>query len=358
MTTSDYHLPDLFDLGDIESKAVLKAANAAHQALGELKGLVHTMPNPDILLGTLPLQEAKESSAIENIITTQDDVYQSHFPTQHFSDHAAKEVHSYAQAMDYGFREVSAQELITCNTICKIQQILENNSAGFRRQTGTALKNQSTGEVVYMPPQEHGEIVRQMALLERFINDSAAVDYDPLVKMALIHHQFESIHPFYDGNGRTGRIVNILYLIQNRLLDSPVLYLSRYINRRRNDYYRLLQDTRRTGCWEDWLLFMLHGTAETARQTLAVVAQIKTLLQTHKQRIKRELPKIYSHELLNNLHQYPYTKIEFVVADCGVHRNTAAKYLDSLHQAGIVEKVKIGREYFYINRPLFDLLSQ
>ena len=358
MPTQSYQLPDLFALGDIESKAVLKAANAAHQKLGELKGLVHTMPNPAILLGTLPLQEAKESSAIENIVTTQDDVYQSHFPTRHFSSHAAKEVHSYAQAMDYGFREVSAQQLITCNTICKIQQILENNNAGFRQQMGTALKNENSGEIIYMPPQQYEEIVWQMGLLERFINDSDSVDYDPLVKMALIHHQFESIHPFYDGNGRTGRIINILYLIQNRLIDSPVLYLSRYINQHRSDYYRLLQTTRDSGRWEGWLLFMLHGVAETAQQTLTLVAQIKSLLQSHKQQIKRELPKIYSHELLNNLYQYPYTKIEFIVADCGIHRNTATKYLDSLHQAGIVKKIKIGREYFYINRRLFDLLAQ
>ena len=198
----------------------------------------------------------------------------------------------------------------------------------------------------------------KLVLLERFINDSDSVDYDPLVKMALIHHQFESIHPFYDGNGRTGRIINILYLIQNRLIDSPVLYLSRYINQHRSDYYRLLQATRDSGRWEEWLLFMLHGIAETAQQTLTLVAQIKSLLQSHKQQIKRELPKIYSHELLNNLYQYPYTKIEFIVADCGIHRNTATKYLDSLHQAGIVKKIKIGREYFYINRRLFDLLAQ
>lgn len=353
-----YQIPDLFNLDDLENKAILKASNLAHQALGELKGVVQTMPNQNILLGTLPLQEAKESSEIENIITTQDDLYQSNFATQQFSSVAAKEVHHYAQAMSLGFNLVRTTGLITLNMIKEIQAKLEGNNAGFRKQTGTGLVNQATGEVVYMPPQSSDLIEKYMSDLEKFINASEQIDYDPLVKMALIHHQFESIHPFYDGNGRTGRIINILYLIQQNLLDTPILYLSRYINRNKGNYYRLLQEVRETQNWQEWIIFILNGVAETAKQTVDLVVKIKQLMQQHKQKIRSELPKIYSHELINNLYKHPYTKIEFVAEDCQIHRNTAGKRLDELVQLGILEKVKIGKENFYINIELYKLLME
>lgn len=195
-----------------------------------------------------------------------------------------------------------------------------------------------------------------MSDLEKFINDSNEIDYDPLVKMALIHHQFESIHPFYDGNGRTGRIINILYLIQQDLLDTPILYLSRYINRNKSNYYRLLQEVRQTQDWQEWIIFILNGVAQTAKQTVELITKIKHLMQHHKQKIRGELPKIYSHELINNLYKHPYTKIDFVAEDCQVHRNTAGKRLDELVQLGILEKVKIGKENFYINIELYKLL--
>lgn len=358
MNTTDYQIPDLFHLGDLETKAVLKASNLAHQALGELKGVVQTMPNQNILLGTLPLQEAKESSEIENIITTQDDLYQSDFATQQFSSAAAKEVHHYAQAMSLGFGAVRSSGLITLNMIKDIQAKLEGNNAGFRKQKGTGLVNQHTGEVVYMPPQSPDLIEDYMSHLERFINDSEQIDYDPLVKMALIHHQFESIHPFYDGNGRTGRILNILYLIQQDLLDTPILYLSRYINRNKGKYYRLLQEVRDSGSWQEWIIFILNGIAETAKQTVELIVKIKQLMQQHKQQIRSQLPKIYSHELINNLYKHPYTKIDFVAEDCQIHRNTAGKRLDELVQIGILEKVKIGKENFYINIELYKLLME
>ena len=354
----NYVIPDLFALGDLESKSVFKACSHAHRALGELKGVVHTMPNPNILLGTLPLQEAKESSEIENIVTTQDDLYQSNYATQQFASGAAKEVHHYVQAMSLGFHEVQKSGLITLNLIKEIQRELEGNNAGFRKQAGTGLVNQATQEVVYMPPQTYDEIENLMAGLERFINDSEQVDYDPLVKMALIHHQFESIHPFYDGNGRTGRIINILYLIQQGLLDTPVLYLSRYINRNKAEYYQLLQAVRETQQWEPWLVFMLNGIAETAVQSVKLINEIKLLMMKQKQMIRENLPKVYSHELLNNLFKYPYTKIEFVIEDCQIHRNTAVKRLEELVDLGILEKNKIGKENFYINVELFNLLMQ
>lgn len=354
----NYVIPDLFALGDLESKSVFKACSHAHRALGELKGVVHTMPNPNILLGTLPLQEAKESSEIENIVTTQDDLYQSNYATQQFASGAAKEVHHYVQAMSLGFHEVQKSGLITLNLIKEIQRELEGNNAGFRKQAGTGLVNQATQEVVYIPPQTYDEIENLMAGLERFINDSEQMDYDPLVKMALIHHQFESIHPFYDGNGRTGRIINILYLIQQGLLDTPVLYLSRYINRNKREYYQLLQAVRETQQWEPWLIFMLNGIAETAIQSVKLINEIKALMMKQKQMIRENLPKVYSHELLNNLFKYPYTKIDFVMEDCQIHRNTAVKRLDELVALGVLVKTKIGKENFYINVELFHLLMQ
>lgn len=354
----NYVIPDLFALGDLESKSVFKACTHAHRALGELKGVVHTMPNPNILLGTLPLQEAKESSEIENIVTTQDDLYQSNYATQQFASGAAKEVHHYVQAMSLGFHEVQKSGLITLNLIKEIQRELEGNNAGFRKQAGTGLVNQATQEVVYMPPQTYDEIENLMAGLERFINDSEQMDYDPLVKMALIHHQFESIHPFYDGNGRTGRIINILYLIQQGLLDTPVLYLSRYINRNKREYYQLLQTVRENQQWEPWLIFMLNGIAETAIQSVKLINEIKALMMKQKQMIRENLPKVYSHELLNNLFKYPYTKIDFVMEDCQIHRNTAVKRLDELVALGVLAKTKIGKENFYINVELFHLLMQ
>lgn len=358
MAENNTNLPSLFSLGDIESKALLRKVAYAHQALGELKGIAKTIPNQSILLGTLPLQEAKESSEIENIITTHNDLYQSSYATQQFTTHATKEVYQYAEAVNEGFTIVKETGLITLNTIKRIQQILENNDAGFRQQTGTTLKNDLTGEIIYEPPQSPAHIKQLLDELEQFINNSETVDYDCLIKMAIIHHQFESIHPFYDGNGRTGRIINILYLIQQGLLDTPILYLSRYINKNKQDYYRLLQATRVSGDWQDWLNFILDGVIETAKQTAVLIEKIKQLIQSYKQQIKLHAPNIYRHELLNNLFKYPYTKIEFVVADVEVHRNTARLYLNTLGDLGLLQKVKIGKENFYINTALFTLLEK
>ena len=326
---NNYQIPDLFALGEIESKAVLKACSAAHQALGELKGVVQTMPNQNILLGTLPLQEAKESSEIENIITTQDDLYQSNINTHQFTTVAAKEVHYYAQAMSLGFDSVRSDKLITLNLIKEIQAALEGNNAGFRRQQGTGLVNQTTKEIVYMPPQNPTDIEKYMSDLERFINDSVQLDYDPLVKMALLHQD---------------------------LLDTPILYLSRYINRNKTKYYQLLQSVRDSQNWESWLIFILEGITETAKRTVTLINGIKALMQNHKQLIRSELPQIYSHELINNLYKHPYTKINFVVRDCQIHRNTARSHLEELVRIGILKKEKIGKENFYINVELYGLL--
>lgn len=341
---------------DIETKAVLKKLARAHQALAELKGVAASMPNQSILISTLALQEAKDSSEIENIITTHDDLYRSDSIRHQFVTQAAKEVHNYADALRAGFERVKSTELLTVNDILTIQAGIEENQAGFRKLPGTELKNEQTGETVYTPPQHHDEIVALMSNLERFINEPTLCDWDPLTKMAVIHHQFESIHPFYDGNGRTGRVINILYLVQQGLLDSPVLYLSRYINQHKADYYRLLQTVRENENWEAWLLFMLEGVSQTGRQTTKLATEIKALMQQVKHRLRSELPKIYSQDLINNLFRHPYTKIEFLMEELMIHRNTATKYLDELVSLGLLSKHKLGKDNYYLNDSLYDLL--
>lgn len=352
----NHKLPMLPDIGDIETRAVLKKLARAHQALAELKGVAASMPNQSILVSTLSLQEAKDSSEIENIVTTHDDIYRSDNATRHFVTLAAKEVHNYAAALRDGFEQVKRSGLLTTNHILAVQAGIEENSAGLRKLPGTALKNDLTGEVVYTPPQHPDDIAALMGNLERFINQPDLCDWDPLTRMAVIHHQFESIHPFYDGNGRTGRVINILYLVQQGLLETPVLYLSRYINQHRADYYRLLQAVRETGAWEEWLLFMLEGVAQTAAQTTTLVVDIKALMQQTKHRLRTELPKIYSQDLINNLFRHPYTKIDFVMAELMVHRNTATKYLDELVRIELLSKHKVGKVNYYLNQPLFELL--
>ena len=341
---------------DPESKAVLKKLTLAHKALAELNGVSETIPNQVILLNTLSLQEAKDSSAIENIITTHDELYSSDFDAQHFSSTAAKEVHNYATALKQGFERIKKTGLLTCNHIIEIHATLEKNKAGFRKLPGTALKNDQTGETIYTPPQNPDEIVHLMTNLEQFMNDSDFCAWDPLLKMAVIHHQFETIHPFYDGNGRTGRIMNILYLVKEDLLNLPILYLSRYINQNKPGYYQLLQTTRSTGNWEPWLLYMLDAVEQTAIQTTAIVRGIRIQMMEYKQKIKSQLPKIYSQDLINNLFKHPYTKIDFVVQDLRVSRQTASKYLEKLVVIGLLQPHKFGKEKFYINKALHQYL--
>jgi len=342
---------------DIETKAVLRKTATAHQALAELKGVLSSLPNEYIMLQTLALREARESSAIENIISTFDEIYRSNLQNQTFASAAAKEVHQYAKALIDGFELVKIHGLLTINTILQIQEIVEQNNAGFRKLPGTKLLNDLTGEIIYTPPQEYDIIVSLMNNLELFMNDDSMMDMDPLLKMAIIHYQFESIHPFYDGNGRTGRIINILYLVQKGLLGLPILYLSRFIIDHKNDYYRMLQQIRITGEWEEWLLFMLNGIEITAKEGINSIKTLKLLMQEQKIHIRNALPKMYSQDLLNSLFRYPYTKIEYVQQDLSVSRNTAIRYLDNLVKVDILIKHKLGRENYYENRKLFRLLS-
>ncbi|WP_158728203.1 Fic family protein [Flavobacterium sp. I-STPA6A] len=353
---SQYTIPSLPLQQEVESKVVLKKLALAHKALAELNGVAETIPNEVIILNTLSLQEAKDSSAIENIITTHDELFSSDSIAQQFASTAAKEVYNYATALKEGFAIVRNKRLITCNQIIEIQSILEETKSGFRKLPGTALKNGETGETVYTPPQSHDEIITLMSNLENFINDDILTDIDPLVKMAIIHHQFESIHPFYDGNGRTGRIINILYLVKEDLLHLPILYLSRYINQNKSNYYHLLQETRITQNWEPWILFILEAVEQTSIQTTGIIRGIKKLMMDYKQKIRTELPKIYSQDLINNLFKHPYTKIDFLVQDLDITRQTASKYLDQLIELKLVTLHKIGKENFYINTALFEFL--
>ncbi len=238
-----------------------------------------------------------------------------------------------------------------------IQERLEGNNAGFRTQSGTALKNDYTGEIVYTPLQDYDQIVRHMKNLELFMNENELSDWDPLIKMAVIHPQFESIHPFFDGNGRTGRIINILYLVKQGLLDTPILYLSRYINKNKSEYYHLLQAVREEKAWKKWVMFMLEGVEQTSHQAINLVQNFKRLMLDHKSRIRSNLPKIYSQDLLNNLFSHPYTKISFLEKELLIHRNTATKYLNQLVDLGILTPHKIKNEVFYINHELLDLFS-
>ena len=351
-----YKIPQLPLDFDLETKAILKKTAAARSALAEMKGAALSIPNQSILISTLSLQEAKDSSAIENIITTHDELYQSDYLKKEFKSISSKEVHNYAEALRWGFQTVRKQGFLTNNHIIQMQATLEENDAGFRKVPGTELKNDQTGETVYTPPQTFDEVVAYMSNLERFINNNELSDWDPLVKMAIIHHQFESIHPFYDGNGRTGRIINILYLVKEGLLNLPILYLSRYINQNKAEYYRLLQKVRTENAWEEWVLFILDGVEQTSSQTIKIIEGIKILMLKHKQKIRRET-KFYNQDLINNLFKHPYTKIDFIMSDLGVSRLTATKYLEELVQIDILEKVKFGRDNYYINTDLYNLLS-
>ncbi|MBV5315547.1 MAG: Fic family protein [Prolixibacteraceae bacterium] len=341
---------------DLETKAVLKSLPSAHAALAELKGIASSIPNQIILINTLGLQEAKDSSAIENIITTHDDLFKSELNLDSFKSLEAKEVQNYISALKKGFELIQSKGFITNSVILEIQKELEGNNAGFRKLPGTSLKNSSTGETIYTPPQDFSEINRLMSNLEKFMNDPSICDYDPIVKMAIIHYQFESIHPFYEGNGRTGRIINILYLILEKLQSLPILYLSNYIIENKSDYYRLLQHLRDDENWEEWLLFMIHGIEKTSRETIDLIIQIKELMMNYKHKL-RDNYKFYSQDLLNNLFKHPYTKIEFIVNDLKVSRITAANYLNKLAEDGLLKKERIGTGNYYVNEPLFNLLS-
>ena len=341
----------------METKPIFKKIIEANRALAHLNGVAKIIPNQNILINSLILQEAKDSSEIENIITTHDELYLANVSNEKLS-REVKEVKNYKDALLFGYEKVKEQKILTLNDIVQIQKILVANDAGVRKQSGTVLKNEATGETVYTPPESYDEVMRLLQNLVEYINDDSMEDYDYLVKMAIIHFQFESIHPFYDGNGRTGRIVNVLYLVLKELLDLPILYLSRYIIRNKSDYSRLLQEVRVKDRWSEWIAFMLDAVIATSQETTILVENIEQLMFHTKATLREKLPKIYSKDLLEVLFLHPYTKIEFLVDRLSITRKTASKYLKEIEKIGILQEVKIGRNRYFVNLELFDLLKK
>lgn len=351
---SNYVIPKLpLDI-DVETKKILKKVSTARAALAELNGTTKLIPNPTILINSLTLQEAKDSSAIENIITTHDELYKADIKIWNITLQT-KEVQNYRQALLFGYELVKKHDCILINDIVKIQEKLEHNTVWIRKIEGTVLMNDKTNDIVYEPPQNYNDIVNYLTNLENFINSDD--DVDPLIKMAIIHHQFESIHPFHDGNGRTWRIINVLYLILKKLLDLPVLYLSGYIIANKSEYYHQIQEVRDSWSWEDRIYFILDWVEETALMTTNTIKNIWDIMWETKKLMKSQL-SFYSKDFLELLFKHPYTKIDFVVKELWVVRQTASKYLQELENLWIVEMVQIQKEKYYINVKLYDLLRK
>lgn len=341
---------------NLKTNKILEQLTLSSRALAELKGYSNTIPNMHILINAVTINEAKDSSAIENIVTTHDDIYKV-LTESGYKEENAKEVVDYRNAIWLGYEQIKKDGYINTNTIVKIQGTIEHNNAGIRKLPGTELKNSITGETIYTPPQSEKEIRAYLKNLEDFIND-AEDGIDPLIKVCLIHYQFESIHPFYDGNGRTGRILNILYLVLNNLIDSPILYLSKYINKTKQEYYKLFNQVRDNNNFEDWILYILKGIEITSKETISLIEKIQKEMKNYKEEFRDKLPKIYSKELLESLFYEVYTKISYIEKACNVTRLTASSYLNQLEEIGLLESEKIGRERLYKNVRLIKLLSE
>ena len=341
---------------NLKTNKILEQLTLSSRALAELKGYSNTIPNMHILINAVTINEAKDSSAIENIVTTHDDIYKV-LTESGYKEENAKEVVDYRNAIWLGYEQIKKDGYINTNTIVKIQGTIEHNNAGIRKLPGTELKNSITGETIYTPPQSEEEIITYLKNLEDFINNREDV-IDPLIKVSLIHYQFESIHPFYDGNGRTGRILNILYLVLNNLIDRPILYLSKYINKTKQEYYKLFNEVRNNNNFENWILYILKGIEITSKETILLIEKIQNEMENYKEEFKSKLPKIYSKELLESLFYEVYTKIAYIEKACNVTRITATSYLNQLEEVGLLESEKVGRERLYKNTRLIKLLSE
>ena len=341
---------------NLKTNKILEQLTLSSRALAELKGYSNTIPNMHILINAVTINEAKDSSAIENIVTTHDDIYKV-LTESGYKEENAKEVVDYRNAIWLGYEQIKKDGYINTNTIVKIQGTIEHNNAGIRKLPGTELKNSITRETIYTPPQSEEEIITYLKNLEDFINNRED-GIDPLIKVSLIHYQFESIHPFYDGNGRTGRILNILYLVLNNLIDSPILYLSKYINKTKQEYYKLFNEVRNNNNFENWILYILKGIEITSKETILLIEKIQNEMENYKEEFKSKLPKIYSKELLESLFYEVYTKIAYIEKACNVTRITATSYLNQLEEVGLLESEKVGRERLYKNTRLIKLLSE
>ena len=343
---------------NLETTNIFKQLNRTSRALAELKGVAKTMPNQNVLINAIMINEAKTSSSIENIVTTHDEIYRA-IVSPNKTTPEAKEVVDYRSAIWEGYNLIKESKLITKSTITKIQEKIEHNNAGFRKTPGTVIKNTTTDEIIYIPPQTYDEIIDYLNNLEIYINNFDD-DIDPLIKLAIIHYQFESIHPFYDGNGRTGRILNILYLIYMDLLETPILYLSKYIINNKMEYYKLFQETRKTQNYENWILYLLKGIEQTSKETIQMINKIsEEMLKMKKELKNNELTsKIYSKELLEALFYEFVTKSSYIKEKLDISERTALRYLDTLVKEGFLTSEKIGRERFYKNDRLFNIIKK
>lgn len=348
-------LPPLPPSANIETAKILKKTISAGRKLAELKGLASIIPNQTILINSVILQEAKSSSEIENIITTNDAIYRAFASDTNNIDSATKEVLRYREALWEGYNALTPKNLLTTNLFIRLYQVIKNVSAEIRNTPGTKLTNPATGKVVYTPPEGSSLIRDKLHNLETYINEMNGVD--PLIKLAVIHYQFEAIHPFSDGNGRTGRIINILYLVQQKILDLPILYLSSYIIQNKNEYYAHLRRITENQDWEPWILYMLDAIEQTAERTAEKITKIKDLMSETINLTREKLPAIYSKELIELIFQQPYTKTKFLVTAGLAERKTAAKYLKELEGIGVLKSLKVGAERLYLNVKLYDLLS-
>lgn len=349
-------LPTLPPSCDLEQKEILKKAISANRALAELRGWSFNQANPLLLLQSIALQEAKSSNEIENIVTTNDELYQAFAaPRDKNISPSAKEVLHYKEAMWYGYNKLVDDYPLTINLFIDLFRIVKQRDDGLRKLPGTVLRN-SMNEIVYTPPDNAGDIMRLLSNLERYINTSDD-GIDPLIKLAVVHYQFECIHPFPDGNGRVGRIINVLYLIQEKLLSFPILYLSSYIIRHKTDYYRALKGVTEHCDWRTWILYMLDAVEHTSRETLRSIKGIHIAQSEMTDRVKTNAPKIYSKELIDLLFEQPYCKINFLVERGIAKEQTASRYLKQLTELGELDKVKRGRENYYINKSLWGILT-
>lgn len=341
-----------------ESIPVLKACISARAALAELKQAGKLLPNQDLLINLLPLLEAKDSTEIENIVTTSDKLFQ-YSQEENAADPATKEALRYRTALYEGFVELARRPLCT-NTAVTVCTTIKGTNMDIRKVPGTALANQNTGEVIYTPPEGEAHLRALLANWEHYLHNDAEDlkdRTDPLIKMAVSHYQFEAIHPFTDGNGRTGRVLNMLYLIDQELLTLPILYLSRYILENRSDYYRLLTKVTSDGAWEEWILYILGAVENTAMWTAQKISSIRYLIEMTAEHIKQTLPKIYSHELVQVIFEQPYCRIANLVEKGIAKRQTASVYLKQLADIGVLNEIQAGKEKLFVHPKLIQLMT-
>lgn len=347
-------LPALPPAQELETRPVLKACIEARAALAELKQAAELIPNQTMLINTIPLLEAKDSSEIENIVTTTDQLFQ-YAQGHDNADPATKEALRYRTALHQGFRSLMARPLCTATAV-DVCRTLKGVDMDIRRTPGTQLANDRTGEVVYTPPEDEARLRDMLANWESFLHNQT--DLDPLIRMAVGHYQFEAIHPFTDGNGRTGRVLNILYLIQEGLLNLPILYLSRHVIANKADYYRLLLCVTRDGAWEPWLLFMLQAVTGTSKWTTGKIAAIRGLAEHTTEFVRTHLPKIYTRELVDVIFEQPYCRIGNLVDKGIAQRQAASRYLHDMVGLGVLREMRLGKEKLFIHPKLMQLLSR